>query len=153
MANTIDAKLDFDFVEDLSRFEQNIKDKVLFTGVAAMAKSQYDEVRLRCPVSEHAHFFYGRSSKKNGVRYYFEPGNLLASIYRAYSPEKSSADVKTYRVSWNHRKAPYGFMVEFGTSNAPAHPFLRPAFDRINEAISIGKAAMAQRLATVGGDN
>lgn len=147
MANFVQAKLKGNMDLDLSRFEQKVKDVVLFSGVAAMAKSQYDSVRDACPVSDHAHFFYGTSSKKTGQRYYFASGNLKAAIYRVYSPERSDANKKTYRISWNHQKAPYGFMVEFGTSRAPAHPFVRPAFDHIREAIAAGQNRMKQRLA------
>lgn len=147
MADIISARMTGDIGLDLSRFEQKIKDTVLFAGVAAMAKSQYDSARNACPVSNEGHFFYGSSFKKTGQRYYFAPGNLKAAIYRVYSPERSSANKKTYRISWNHQKAPYGFMVEFGTSRAPAHPFMRPAFGHIQEAIRIGQERMKQRLA------
>jgi hypothetical protein len=37
-------------------------------------------------------------------------------------------------------------MVEFGTARAPAHPFIRPAFSLIHEALEAGKQRMAQRL-------
>lgn len=147
MSELVEVKLTGDMELDLSRFEQKVKDIVLFSGVAAMAKSQYDSVRAACPVSDHAHFFYGTSSKKTGQRYYFASGNLKAAIYRVYSPERSDSNKKTYRISWNHQKAPYGFMVEFGTSKAPAHPFVRPAFDNIREAIRVGQKRMKERLA------
>ena len=64
-------------------------------------------------------------------------GNLQNSIYWAYSPERSTDGQKTYRISWNKSKAPHGHLIEFGTSRAPAHPFVRPAFSRVNEAIRI----------------
>jgi HK97 gp10 family phage protein len=98
---------------------------------AAQAGAQilYDEARIRCPVSADAHFFYGTSYKKTGQRYFFEPGSLRASIYQVYSVDNSSETRATYHVAWNHQKVPYGFMVEFGTSRAPAKPFLRPAWE------------------------
>jgi HK97 gp10 family phage protein len=101
---------------------------VLFSGVAAMAKVTYDEVRLNT-----------EKNKKTGL--------LQSAIYRVYSPEKSTDDQKTYRVSWNKKKAPHGHLIEFGTSRAPAFPFVRPAFDHIQAAIDAGRARMAQRLA------
>lgn len=113
---------------DLSRFEQKVKDVVLFAGVAAMAKAQYDEVK-------------GNSEKNK------KTGLLSDSIYRAFSPEKSNDDQKTYRISWNKKKAPHGHLIEFGTSRAPAYPFVRPAFDHIREAITAGQDRMKQRLA------
>ena len=46
-------------------------------------------------------------------------GNLASSIYQAFSEENSTQTVAgyslaTYHVSWNHRKAPHGHLVEFG---------------------------------------
>lgn len=106
---------------------------------AAGAKVLYDEARLRCPVSDHAHFFYGTSFKKTGARYFFKPGSLRDSIYRVYSTSNSRENVRAeYHIAWNHRKVPYGFMVEFGTSKAAAHPFLRPAYDaKVQEALRV----------------
>lgn len=84
----------------------------------------YGEVKLRVPVGEKPHIFYGTHQ-----RYRFEAGALRDSIYQVFSKDNSGNGRATYHVAWNHRKAPYGFMVEFGTSRAPAHPFLRPAYD------------------------
>lgn len=99
------------------------------TRPAAQAAAEILEraAKMRAPVSEHAHFFYGTSYKKTGQRYLFRPGTLRDSIYQVFSKDNSSPTVSTYHVAWNHQKAPYGFMVEFGTSRAPAHPFLGPA--------------------------
>jgi HK97 gp10 family phage protein len=143
----VEAKLKGDLAGDLSRFEKRVSEGVLFKGVAATARVVYDEAKTLCPVSDQSHFFYGSNSKKSGQRYFFASGNLRNSIYRVYSPERSDAARKTYRISWNHVKAPYGFMVEFGTKNAAAHPFMRPAFGRINDAIAAGKDAMRASLA------
>lgn len=128
MANFIQSKLKGDMELDLSRFEQKVKDVVLFAGVAAMAKAQYDEVKTNA-----------EKTKKTGL--------LSESIYRVYSPEKSDNSQKTYRISWNKKKAPHGHLIEFGTSRAPAYPFVRPAFDNIRAAIRIGQDRMKQRLA------
>jgi len=91
----------------------------------AGASVLYSEAKFRAPVSEGAHYFYGTHQK-----YLFPAGTLRDSIYHAYSEDNSKAGRSaTYHIAWNHSKAPYGFMVEFGTSRAPAHPFLRPAYD------------------------
>jgi len=135
--------------QQLKQYGEEVREKVAFEGVAAMAKVVYLDAQIRAPISEAAHFFYGRDSKRTGVRYLFAPGNLQRAIYRAYSPEQSGPTRKLYRISWNHRKAPYGHMVEFGTSRAPAHPFLRPSMATIPEAIDAGKARMAQALREV----
>jgi HK97 gp10 family phage protein len=94
----------------------------------------YQEARLRAPVSAEAHYFYGSAAKaapkgsKRDKAYLFQPGNLKNSIYQVFSKTNSTAAKATYHVSWNASKAPYGHMVEFGTSRMAAHPFMRPAF-------------------------
>jgi HK97 gp10 family phage protein len=86
------------------------------------------------------------------VRYYFEPGSLRDSIYQAFSKDNSSEFGGGYRnatfhVAWNHRKVPYGHMVEFGTSRAPAHPFLRPAYDaKVQITLTAARGTFAKRL-------
>lgn len=131
----VEATLKGDLDADLARFTKAVQDKVLFVGVASMAKVVYEEVQLNASGYRGAHY-PGRKT-----------GNLAAAIYRVYSPERSSSDQKTYRVSWNKKKAPHGYLIEFGTVRAPAYPFLRPAFGRIKDAIATGKTAMAESLA------
>ena len=41
-------------------------------------------------------------------------GNLSNAIYQAYSASNSGPGHATYHVSWNHRKAPHGGLVEGG---------------------------------------
>lgn len=118
---------------DLSKFEAKMSESVLRTGAQSMAQVIYEEVKLNASPPR-----LGRKT-----------GNLEAAIYQAYSPEKSVNGSQTYRISWNKRKAPHGNLIEFGTSRAPAHPFLRPAFSRINEAIEAGKEGMQQRFKDV----
>lgn len=131
MANFVESKLNGDFEIDLTKFEKSITDKVLFSGAATMGRVIYDEVKLNASPPR-----LGRKT-----------GNLQDAIYWVYSPERSTDTKKTYRISWNKSKAPHGHLIEFGTSRAPAHPFLRPAFSRIDEAIKLGKERMAKRLA------
>lgn len=124
----IESKLTGDLTDALDKYAKAVQEKVVFSGVAKMASVIYDEVLTNVPV-------------KSGL--------LKSAIYRAFSPEKSDELRKTYRVSWNRKKAPHGHLIEFGTSRAPAHPFVRPAFDHINDAIEQGKARMAERLKEV----
>lgn len=134
---------------DIREFGDTVKDQVAMAGAAAGAKVLYEEARELAPISEKAHRFYGRASKRNGVTYVFRPGNLRAAIYRAYSAEKSGDSRKEYRISWNSRKAPYGHMVEFGTSRAPAYPFLGPALSFLPQAYQEAKIAMGAKLITI----
>ena len=107
------------------------------------AQILYDEAKLRCkPGKAEVHYFFGTSFKKSGIFYGqdggtklgptrpFYSGNLRDSIYQVYSKDNSLDNkIATYHVSWNAKKAPYGHMVENGTSRTKAQPFIRPAFD------------------------
>ena len=107
----------------------------------AGAQVLYDEVLRRVPVSSKGHWFHGRDFRRTGKKYWFEPGSLRSSIYQAFSKDNSGAGRATYHISWNRLKAPYARMVEFGTPRAPAHPFVRPAYDA-----KVGEALEASRL-------
>ncbi|MDD0814282.1 HK97 gp10 family phage protein [Curvibacter sp. HBC28] len=125
--------IDFDFGKISSKLDGITKASKESLRPAAQAGAEvfYVEARQRAPKSEADHYFYGKRSKKTGVRYLFKPGNLQRSIYQYYNKRQSSPDKAVYSISWNHREAPYGAMVEYGTSRAPAHPFLRPAYDAV----------------------
>ena len=92
---------------------------------AAQAGAQviYEAARLNARTSSKPHFFYIRG-KKYGP---YAPGNLRDAIYQVYSKTESTNSKATYQVSWNYQKAPYAFMVELGTSRAPAKSFLGKA--------------------------
>lgn len=123
---------------------------------AAQAGAQvfYDEVRHRAPIgADGLHYFYGQ----NKVYGPFSPGNLRRSIYQVYSKDKSSETRATYHISWNTRigaaiaYAPYGGMVEYGTSKAAAKPFIRPAFDaKANEALKAAQAKFEEGMRSAG---
>ncbi len=91
----------------------------------AGAKVLYDRAKRLAPVSDRQHMFHGT----HGVYGPYPPGNLRDSIYQVYSTDNSTDSKAEYHVSFNFRKAPYGFMVEYGTSKAAASPFIRPAMD------------------------
>lgn len=137
---------------NLRKFGSAIQNEVAIEGAAAMARVIQTEAQINAPSSEKEHWFYGTQFRKTGKKYLFQPGNLRRSIYRVYSPEKSGLTVQVYRVSWNHLKAPYGYMVEFGTSRAAAHPFMRPSLARMPDAIAAGKAAMSEKLSLIMGE-
>lgn len=123
--------VDFDFNKILLKLDKitNAAESAVRPAAQAGAQVFYEEARVRCPVSDEAHFFYGKNSKRDGVKYFFRPGNLRDSIYQFYNTKTSDKASANYSISWNHQKAPYGYMVEHGTSRAPANPFLRPAYD------------------------
>lgn len=41
-------------------------------------------------------------------------GNFAASIYQAYAKNESGPGHAVYDISWNHRKAPHGHLIEDG---------------------------------------
>lgn len=114
---------------DIAGFKQQLQataDKMnQATRPAAQAGAQiiYDRAKALAPRADYMHMF-----KIDGRVYGpYAPGNLRDSIYQVFSKDNSFSDVSTYHVSWNADKAPYGAMVEFGTSKAPAHSFIRRA--------------------------
>ena len=110
------------------------------TRPAAQAGAQivYERANQLAPVSKAAHIFQ-IEGRKYGP---FAPGNLRDSIYQAFSKDNSYKDVSVYHVSWNATKAPYGAMVEVGTSRAPAQSFIARA---VAETRAEVRAAIKQR--------
>ena len=111
------------------------------TRPAAQAGAQiiYDRAKQLVPVSKAAHMFYGSHQVYGPYR----PGTLRDAIYQVFSKDNSFRDVSTYHISWNADKAPYGAMVEFGTSRAPAHPFIGKA---VTETRAQVREAMKRRF-------
>lgn len=107
------------FKEDL-RATADMLNKATRPAAQEGAEIIYRQAKLNCPVSEAPHMFHGT----NRVYGPFAPGNLRDAIYHVFSKDNSFKDVSTYHISWNADKAPYGFMVELGTSRTPAHSFL-----------------------------
>lgn len=111
--------------------------------VAAGALVVYERARENALAikSEKEHYFYGRNKRKYGP---FQPGNLAAAIYRVYSKSESTPSKAVYQISWNATKAPYGSMVERGTSRSVGKPFMSEAIvSTRSEVVRV----MAQRFA------
>lgn len=100
-----------------------MKGDVIIAGCAAAALEFYVEAKLRAPV---------------------QSGTLRDAIYRVYSKDNSSDGRAVYHVSVNRSKAPHFHLVEYGTSRAAAHPFMRPAYDAAKGAAV--KAAQQRML-------
>ena len=110
------------------------------TRPAAQAGAQvvYERARSLVPVSSQVHKFHGT----HAIYGPYQPGTLRDAIYQVFSKDKSFSDKSTYHVSWNKDKAPYGHMVEFGTSKAPAHSFIGRAAAETRSKV---RDAMRQR--------
>jgi HK97 gp10 family phage protein len=113
------------------------------------AEVLYKEARQRAPEGDKEHYFQG-TNKRYGP---FQPGNLRDSIYQVYSKDESTNKRAVYHISWNTKigaavkYAPYGWMVENGTSRTPASPFLRPAFDATQKlALDVASDEFMKRI-------
>lgn len=110
--------------------------------------------------------------KKNVAAIGKVTGNLDSSIYQAYSRDNSEDGQRaTYHISWNHRKAPHGHLVEYGhiksfhvfmgkdgrwytdkkrPLNNPvqvaARPFIRPAMAKFDLAMEAAKAELFRHI-------
>lgn len=100
----------------------------------------YERAKAEAPVSAAGHWFHGTNKK-----YWFDAGSLKDSIYQVYSKGGSAEGRATYEVSFNHTKAPYGFMVLRGTSSAAANDFIGRAYDATYKAAT---QAASDRLTT-----
>ena len=116
------------------------------TRPAAQAGAQiiYDAAKLNASTlrSDREHYFYGTATKalppgqKKAAAYGpYQPGSLYDSIHQVFSESNSYKDVSTYHISFNREEAPYGFMVELGTSRAPAHSFIGKAVIETRAAV------------------
>lgn len=118
-SSSIDAALD--------ALGKKLAGEVIIAGAAAAAKEFYDEARLQVPV---------------------DSGLLQSAIYRVLSKDNTDSTKVTYHISWNKRKAPHGHLIEYGTSRAPAYPFMRPAYHLAKvPAAQAAKARMAEKMA------
>jgi hypothetical protein len=89
-------KLDTSGLDALfDRMESNMNEAVRPAAQAA-AQVLYDDV------------------KKNVQALGRKTGKLDSSIYQVYSASSSSPGKATYQVSWNHKKAPHGWLIENG---------------------------------------
>lgn len=133
----IDVKLTGDIEQGLDAYGEQIKEKVLLSAAAAMANVVYDEVKINTSGLRKS----GPGSPPGKVT-----GNLDRAIYRVFAKDKSDADTIVYKVSVNKAKAPHWHLIEFGTFKSPAYPYIRPAADKIPQAIDAGKSRIKYLL-------
>jgi HK97 gp10 family phage protein len=158
------VKVTGDFREKLAQFAEMVGKDMTAVGAQAMAEAVYLEAKNTPDLDSGipTHYFYGTESKKapkgqkKAKAYPFHSGDLRKAIYQAYSKDRSTDHRSEYHVSWNFsnnkgsRSVPYGFMVEFGTKTAPAHPFLYPAFERTKSRLfGVAVTAMREKLASL----
>lgn len=136
----IDHKLDFSGLLDISRDMELLSKaenkKVLRDGTRAGAEVLKEEVIKRAPERT------GKLKRNVVVVTMRGRRNAITSgvHIRGVNPETGNSD-NTMKAS-NRRNAFYWRFVELGTSNMPAHPFVRPAFDTRQEEAT--RAAIAR---------
>lgn len=92
------------------------------------------EASIRPAAQAGAQVLYGRV-KTNVSMLGRRTGKLDASIYQAFSASNSGSFKAEYHVSWNHRKAPHGHLVEYGYLQRYRYrpdgmgPMVRPGMD------------------------
>ncbi len=123
----IDHKLDFsgllDISHDMELLSKAENKKVLRDGTRAAAEV------LKAAIVERAPERTGKLKRNVVVVTMRGRRNAITSgvHIRGVNPETGNSD-NTMKAS-NRRNAFYWRFVELGTSNMPAHPFVRPAFD------------------------
>ena len=136
----IDHKLDFsgllDISHDLEMLSKAENKKVLRDGTRAGAEVLQKAVIERAPVET------GKLKRNVVVVTIRGRRNAISSgvHIRGVNPETGNSDNKMK--ASNRRNAYYWRFVELGTSNMPAHPFVRPAFDTSQELAA--QAAIAR---------
>ncbi|HDT5880956.1 TPA: HK97 gp10 family phage protein [Klebsiella pneumoniae subsp. pneumoniae] len=127
----IDVNLDFSGLQDIARDLQTLSkaenNKVLRDSTRAGAEVLRQEVIDRAPEKTG-------KLKKNVVvtQKSRRRGEISSGVHiRGVNPRTGNSD-NTMKAS-NKRNAFYWRFVELGTSTAPAHPFVRPAFDTRQE--------------------
>lgn len=150
---SLDVEVDINSLDALFKRLGDAADAAVRPAAQAGAQIVYDFARRNAPVSERAHYFYGQASKdapkgeKKAAAYGpYQPGNLRDAIYQVYSKDNSGPHRAQYQVSFNFQKVPYGFMVEYGTSKAPARPFMRPAKAKLPAAQEAIKGELVRRI-------
>lgn len=142
----ISASLDFSGLEDIARDLETLSraenNKVLRDATRAGADVFRQEVEERAPVLT--------GKLKKNVVVVTQKGRIKGEItsgvhIRGVNPNTGNSD--TTMKADNPRNAFYWRFVELGTSDAPAHPFIRPAYDtRQEEAYQAALARMNQAI-------
>lgn len=111
----------------LRALDNAVSESTLRQAAVAGARVIQQEVKLRAPIGPYPHV---RSGKL------YRAGTLQKNILVFHDEEASAgAGVQVYSM-FIGKDAFYARMVEYGSSRAPAHPFIRPAFEAKKKAIA-----------------
>ena len=108
----------------LQKLGDNVAKSVLRGGVSAAAKVVRDETKRRAPVDTGR---LKRAVAFGRARWECEKGREVANVFVRQA--KNGAAGQKRVEAYGKFDAYYGRWVEFGTSDTPAQPFMRPAWD------------------------
>lgn len=94
--NTVDIGVDLSGLDDLLQEWGDAVEGATRPAAQAAAQVLYDRVEV------------------NVAAIGYVTGNLRQSIYQAFSATHSSDGIATYHISWNHKEAPHGHLLENG---------------------------------------
>lgn len=134
----------------LAQLREDVAGQAVRSAVYAGARVLYEELLRQAPVGP--------------------TGNLKAAVYHWHDDKKSTGGRQVYAIGVNKGKAPHWHLVEYGHWRVnvivrgpggrllatkerlpapvwtPAHPFLRPTADRMQDALRAAQQQLAQRL-------
>jgi len=130
-----------DLEKRLLAFPDKLAANILGGAIRAGAVVIQKEARAKAPMSDEPHYL-GKGSK----RVLIQPGTLRKSIRVKKAPRKSRSVPIEYWVYVSKRTWYWKFK-EFGTSNMPASPFMRPAFEAMKvKAVEAIRTYLAARI-------
>lgn len=133
----ISTTMSGDIEGSLMALAESLEQRVVRPAAHAGALVFYDRARELAPL------YVG--PEKKGIK----PGQLRAAIYRVFSEDRSSDDLKVYQISWNHAKAPHGYWMEYGNSRHGPKAFIRPAFDFYERALDASRKRARELTAEI----
>lgn len=113
---------------------QAVSRKAIRKGLVTVARS----AKAKCPVGVDERFVAKTGANAGKPWTARKPGTLKRSIRTRMSKKKLSGQVIAGARSSTEQTAFYAGMVEFGTKNMPAQPYLRPAIEENFESIMNG---------------
>jgi len=126
--------LKIDGVDALLKVMDGIEQDMIAANIQAVragARQFIKGAKKRCPVGKEA---------REGGRYPHQPGNLKKSIkgkvLKVRNPGQAVAIVGPETGKRAKHDGFYGYWVEYGTSTAMPHPFMRPTEDEDKEKVN-----------------
>jgi len=143
--NYVDVKGDKIVLDMLKKLPESIRKNVLRGMLKAGAKVLLDEAKSNVPVRtgnlrDSLTVIPRRSLDKNIIRYSLTP------LKNKTRTKRFKVNGKKWSITGQVADGFYAHMVEFGTKNMAAQPFIRPVEIKASEAYEAGRQYVAKRL-------